>query len=95
MLRPPTASKMAEERPDQAAIQKTLDNRAFLESVRSQVRVMSDFLGSFESTVRTKLADMESKVTSLERKLEYVEEQFATAGAREARAGADPPPSER
>jgi len=49
------------------------DNRECIEVISHNIKKISDFLTNFDLSCRTKLATLNEKLNSLERKIEYLE----------------------
>ena len=48
-------------------------NREYLELVSGSIKRMADFLNSFDTSCRSRLSDLDEKLTRLERKVSYLE----------------------
>ncbi|KAK3012599.1 hypothetical protein RJ639_043377 [Escallonia herrerae] len=63
------------------AVQADWDNREFISQISHNVRALFDFLVKFEATTKSKLASLNEKLDTLERRLELIEVQVGTATA--------------
>ncbi|KAL6220211.1 hypothetical protein ACLB2K_007968 [Fragaria x ananassa] len=63
------------------AVQADWENREFISHISLNVRRLFDFLVQFEATTKSKLASLNEKLDTLERKLELLEVQVGTASA--------------
>ncbi|KAK2986697.1 hypothetical protein RJ640_010922 [Escallonia rubra] len=63
------------------AVQADWDNREFISQISHNVRSLFDFLVKFEATTKSKLASLNEKLDTLERRLELIEVQVGTATA--------------
>eukprot|EP00794_Sanderia_malayensis_P006033 gene6033-6734_t len=54
-------------------IQGDWENREFVDTLTGSVKKLADFLNNFDVSCRTRLANLNSKLTSLEQKIEYIE----------------------
>lgn len=57
----------------QRQLKQNWDNREYIEIISNNIKKISDFLNSFDLSCRTKLAVLNEKLNSLERKIEYLE----------------------
>ncbi|XP_070557563.1 protein BRICK1 [Ptychodera flava] len=57
----------------QRQIQQDWANREYIEVITSSIKKISDFLNSFDMSCRSRLATLNEKLTSLERRIEYIE----------------------
>jgi len=57
----------------QKQIQRDWQHREYIEVVTSSMKKIADFLNSFELSSRSRLANLNEKLTNLERRIEYVE----------------------
>ena len=48
-------------------------NREYIELVSGSIKRMADFLNSFDTSCRSRLSDLDEKLTRLERKVSYLE----------------------
>ncbi|KAF2345083.1 Protein BRICK1 [Trinorchestia longiramus] len=49
------------------------ENREYIEVITSNVKRIADFLNSFDMSCRSKLSQLNEKLTTLERRIEYLE----------------------
>ncbi|KAK9990912.1 hypothetical protein SO802_025897 [Lithocarpus litseifolius] len=63
------------------AVQADWENRDFISHISLNVRRLFDFLVQFEATTKSKLASLNEKLDTLERRLELLEVQVGTASA--------------
>ncbi|KAF5738051.1 protein BRICK 1 [Tripterygium wilfordii] len=63
------------------AVQADWENREFISHISLNVRRLSEFLVQFEATTKSKLASLNEKLDTLERRLELLEVQVGTASA--------------
>ncbi|GMY12041.1 protein BRICK 1 [Fagus crenata] len=63
------------------AVQADWENREFISHISLNVRRLFDFLVQFEATTKSKLASLNEKLDTLERRLELIENQVGTASA--------------
>ncbi|RAL46633.1 unnamed protein product [Cuscuta campestris] len=66
------------------AVQADWENREFISNISLNVRRLFDFLVQFEATTKSKLASLNEKLDTLERRLELLEVQVSTATANPA-----------
>ncbi|VFQ75386.1 unnamed protein product [Cuscuta campestris] len=66
------------------AVQADWENREFISNISLNVRRLFDFLIQFEATTKSKLASLNEKLDTLERRLELLEVQVSTATANPA-----------
>ncbi|CAA2986488.1 BRICK 1 [Olea europaea subsp. europaea] len=66
------------------AVQADWENREFVSHISLNVRRLFDFLVQFEATTKNKLAKLNEKLDTLERRLELLEVQVGTATANPA-----------
>ncbi|XP_071960463.1 protein BRICK1-like [Antedon mediterranea] len=68
---------MAPSRPQQSAVQKQIHedwaNREYIEIITTSIKKIADFLNSFDISCRSRLTLLNEKLTSLERRVEYIE----------------------
>ena len=57
----------------QSQIQQDWKNREFVEVITSSIKKISEFLNAFDLSARSRLANLNQKLTSLERQVEYIE----------------------
>ncbi|XP_018805692.1 protein BRICK 1-like [Juglans regia] len=65
------------------AVQADWENREFISHISLNVRRLFDFLVQFEATTKSKLASLNEKLDTLERRLELLEAQVGTASANQ------------
>ncbi|XP_076303981.1 hematopoietic stem/progenitor cell protein 300 [Tachypleus tridentatus] len=62
---------------EREAIQKQIQhdwaNREYIEIISGNIKKIADFLNSFDMSCRSRLAILNEKLTSLERRMEYLE----------------------
>ncbi|KHG01536.1 Protein BRICK 1 -like protein [Gossypium arboreum] len=63
------------------AVQADWENREFISHISLNVRRLFEFLLQFEATTKSKLASLNEKLDTLERRLELLEVQVGTASA--------------
>ncbi|KAL9245910.1 hypothetical protein vseg_019507 [Gypsophila vaccaria] len=63
------------------AVQADWENREFISHISLNIRRLFDFLVQFEATTKSKLASLNEKLDTLERRLEMIEVQVSTASA--------------
>uniref|UniRef100_A0A7N0UQ35 Protein BRICK 1 n=1 Tax=Kalanchoe fedtschenkoi TaxID=63787 RepID=A0A7N0UQ35_KALFE len=66
------------------AVQADWENREFISNISLNVRRLFDFLVQFEATTKSKLASLNEKLDTLERRLELLEVQVSTASANQS-----------
>ncbi|KAK8377977.1 hypothetical protein O3P69_018709 [Scylla paramamosain] len=54
-------------------IQQDWVNREYIEVITSNIKRIADFLNSFDMSCRSKLSQLNEKLTMLERRIEYLE----------------------
>ncbi|XP_013388969.1 probable protein BRICK1-A [Lingula anatina] len=54
-------------------IQQDWANREYIEVITTSIKKIADFLNSFDTSCRSKLAMLNEKLTALERRVEYIE----------------------
>uniref|UniRef100_A0A0K0F2G3 Protein BRICK1 (inferred by orthology to a human protein) n=1 Tax=Strongyloides venezuelensis TaxID=75913 RepID=A0A0K0F2G3_STRVS len=64
----------------QKQLKEDWDNRLFIQVVSDNIKNISTFLAKFELTCRSKLADLNDKLSVVEKKVEFLE---ATVSKRE------------
>ncbi|XP_074645831.1 putative protein BRICK1 [Tubulanus polymorphus] len=57
----------------QRQIRQDWDNREQIEMITCNIKRIADFLNSFDMSCRSRLAMLNEKLTSLERRIEYIE----------------------
>jgi len=57
----------------QKQIQQDWANREYIEIITGSIKKIADFLNSFDMSCRGRLAALNEKLTSLERRIEYLE----------------------
>ncbi|XP_033647457.1 probable protein BRICK1-B [Asterias rubens] len=57
----------------QQQIQDDWVNREYIEVITTNIKKIADFLNSFDTSCRSRLAMLNEKLTSLERQIEYLE----------------------
>ncbi|CAG2105562.1 unnamed protein product [Medioppia subpectinata] len=57
----------------QKQIQQDWANREYIEIITGSIKKIADFLNSFDMSCRGRLASLNEKLTSLERRIEYLE----------------------
>ncbi|KAG7968164.1 hypothetical protein I3843_08G139100 [Carya illinoinensis] len=63
------------------AVQADWENREFISHISFNVRRLFDFLVQFEATTKSKLASLNEKLDTLERRLELLDVQVDTASS--------------
>ncbi|KAG2694424.1 hypothetical protein I3760_08G143600 [Carya illinoinensis] len=63
------------------AVQADWENREFISHISLNVRRLFDFLVQFEATTKSKLASLNEKLDTLERRLELLDVQVDTASS--------------
>ncbi|XP_065167880.1 probable protein BRICK1-B [Atheta coriaria] len=58
---------------NQKQIQQDWANREYIEVITVSIKKITDFLNSFDLSCRSKLAVLNEKLTTLERKIDYLE----------------------
>eukprot|EP00613_Pedinella_sp_CCMP2098_P004906 CAMPEP_0171594628 /NCGR_PEP_ID=MMETSP0990-20121206/806_1 /TAXON_ID=483369 /ORGANISM="non described non described, Strain CCMP2098" /LENGTH=89 /DNA_ID=CAMNT_0012155361 /DNA_START=13 /DNA_END=282 /DNA_ORIENTATION=- len=56
-----------------SAIQRDWNNRDFIETIQLNILQIAEFLNDFERATKTKLANVNEKMSKLERTIEYAE----------------------
>ncbi|CAG0921031.1 unnamed protein product [Notodromas monacha] len=64
----------------QRQTQQDWENRADVEVITSSIKKIADFLNSFDMSCRFKLAELNEKLTGLERSIEYLEAKVSKGG---------------
>ncbi|XP_076054587.1 hematopoietic stem/progenitor cell protein 300 [Oratosquilla oratoria] len=54
-------------------IQQDWVNREYIEVITSNIKRIAEFLNSFDMSCRSKLSQLNEKLTTLERRIEYLE----------------------
>ncbi|XP_014258521.1 protein BRICK1 [Cimex lectularius] len=57
----------------QKQIQQDWANREYIEVITVSIKKITDFLNSFDMSCRSRLAALNEKLTTLERRIEYLE----------------------
>jgi len=57
----------------QKQIQQDWQNREYVEIITGSIKKISDFLNSFDSSCKGRLAHLNEKLSQLERKIDYLE----------------------
>lgn len=57
----------------QKQIQQDWANREYIEVITGSIKKITDFLNSFDMSCRSRLAVLNEKLTTLERRVEYLE----------------------
>ena len=57
----------------QKQIQQDWENREYIEAITSAIKKMATFLNNFDIACKSKLADLDTKLTDLEQKIEFIE----------------------
>ncbi|XP_043279941.1 probable protein BRICK1-B [Venturia canescens] len=57
----------------QKQIQQDWANREYIEVITGSIKKITDFLNSFDMSCRSRLAVLNEKLTTLERRIEYLE----------------------
>ncbi|KAK2188790.1 hypothetical protein NP493_121g02025 [Ridgeia piscesae] len=57
----------------QLQIQQDWANREYIEVITCSIKKIADFLNSFDVSCRSRLATLNERLTSLERRVEYIE----------------------
>ncbi|KAI5076168.1 hypothetical protein GOP47_0008233 [Adiantum capillus-veneris] len=63
------------------AVQADWDNKQFSNALSLHVKRLFEFVLQFESTTKSKLAELNEKLMSLERQLEFLEAQASSVNA--------------
>lgn len=63
------------------AVQADWENREFISHISLNIRRLFEFLVQFEATTKSKLASLNEKLDTLERRLELLEVQVGTASS--------------
>ena len=61
----------------QALIQQDWNNREFTELITSSIKKITEFLNAFDLSARSRLAQLNEKLTKLERQVDYIEARVA------------------
>ncbi|XP_004402293.1 PREDICTED: probable protein BRICK1-like [Odobenus rosmarus divergens] len=62
-----------QEDPVQQEIHQDWANREYIEVITSSIKKIADFLNSFDMSCHSRLATLNEKLTTLERRIEYIE----------------------
>ncbi|XP_060593480.1 probable protein BRICK1-B [Ruditapes philippinarum] len=62
----------------QKPIQQDWANREYIEVITCSIKKIADFLNSFDTSCRSRLATLNEKLTQLERRVEYIEARITT-----------------
>ncbi|XP_005093794.1 probable protein BRICK1-B isoform X2 [Aplysia californica] len=57
----------------QRPLQQDWANREYIEVITGSIKKITDFLNSFDTSCRSRLAVLNQKLTELERQVEYIE----------------------
>uniref|UniRef100_I1FQ07 BRICK1 subunit of SCAR/WAVE actin nucleating complex n=1 Tax=Amphimedon queenslandica TaxID=400682 RepID=I1FQ07_AMPQE len=57
----------------QALIQQDWNNREFTELITSSIKKITEFLNAFDLSARSRLAQLNQKLTKLERQVDFIE----------------------
>ncbi|XP_059161357.1 probable protein BRICK1-B [Physella acuta] len=57
----------------QRPLQQDWANREYVEVITGSIKKITDFLNSFDTSCRSRLAVLNQKLTELERRVEYIE----------------------
>lgn len=57
----------------QRPIQQDWAHREYIEVITGSIKKISDFLNSFDTSCRSRLATLNDKLTQLEKRVEYIE----------------------
>ena len=57
----------------QAQIQQDWDNREFIEIIAESIKKITEFLNAFDLSARSRLSQLNEKLTTLERQVDYIE----------------------
>jgi uncharacterized protein len=55
-------------------------NREYIELISGSIKRISDFLNSFDMSCRSRLSNLNEKLTEIERKVDYLEAKVARSG---------------
>ncbi|KAJ8046601.1 Protein BRICK1 [Holothuria leucospilota] len=58
-------------------IQEDWANREYIELITRNIKKIADFLNSFDTSCRSRLASLNEKLTALERQVEYLEARLS------------------
>ncbi|CAL1538549.1 unnamed protein product [Lymnaea stagnalis] len=61
----------------QRPLQQDWANREYVEVITGSIKKITDFLNSFDTSCRSRLAVLNQKLTELERRVEYIEARIA------------------
>ena len=57
----------------QEQIQQDWENREYIEVMTSSIKRLATFLNDFDIACKSRLANLDTKITNIEQKLEYIE----------------------
>jgi uncharacterized protein len=83
LLLQPVSSTQAHREGLQRQTQADWVNREYIELITGSIKRIADFLNSFDMSCRSRLSVLNEKLTSLERKVDYLEARVATGGVTE------------
>lgn len=55
-------------------------NREYIELITGSIKRISDFLTSFDTSCRSRLSNLNQKLTAIERKVDYLENKVSRGG---------------
>jgi len=55
-------------------------NREYIELISGSIKRISDFLNSFDMSCRSRLSNLNEKLTEIERKVDYLEAKVSRSG---------------
>jgi len=61
----------------QRPLQQDWANREYIEVITGSIKKITDFLNSFDTSCRSRLATLNSKLTELERRVEFIEARIS------------------
>ena len=61
-------------------------NREYIELIAGSIKRISDFLNSFDMSCRSRLSNLNEKLTAIERKVDYLEAKVSRGGVNETQA---------
>ncbi|XP_033744668.1 protein BRICK1-like [Ylistrum balloti] len=73
---------MAHTQGAQKPIQQDWANREYIEVITGSIKKISDFLNSFDTSCRSRLANLNEKLTVLEKRVEYIEARVTKGETR-------------